>query len=302
MSAPYDFVEEPAPPLESEVLSPVEALAPPTKLPLGLSSQTLLVASCFLAVILLAIFLVARRKSRTKGTALLIVGASDAGKTAILTTLAYNQTLPTQTSMQTNSSIVTLPGTHKTMLVIDVPGHPRVRNQFRDYMQDAKAIAFVVDASTVSRNGANVAEHLHEVLHALSSLPPSATPPSLVIVAHKADALKTAASASASQLAVNRVRTVLERELEKRRASHSGVGIEGLGDDERGAQEGEIGMGDVLECPSGGEFRFERWEGGEVQFIGTSVTIGKSAETGQDEKETEEDGLKPLREWLTELP
>ena len=37
-------------------------------------------------------------------------------------------------------------------------------------------------------------------------------------------------SASATQLAVSRVRTILERELEKRRASHAhGVGVESLG-------------------------------------------------------------------------
>ena len=60
--------------------------------------------------------------------------------------------------MQTNSSVIALSETSKTLRVIDVPGHPRVRNQFREHLGDAKAIAFVVDASTVSRNGAVVAE------------------------------------------------------------------------------------------------------------------------------------------------
>ena len=72
--------------------------------------------------------------------------------------LAYKQTVATHTSMQTNSSIIALPGTHKTLRVVDIPGHPRVRHQFREHMKDAKAIAFVVDASNVSRNGAAVAE------------------------------------------------------------------------------------------------------------------------------------------------
>lgn len=139
------------------------------------------------------------------------------------------------------------------------------------------------------------------MLHALTSLPPSATTPSLLIVAHKADALKAAASASAPQLAINRVRTILERELEKRRQSHAGVGIEGLGDDGKGAQEGEVGMGEALECTGGGEFRFERWEGGEVQFIGTSVAIGKRSENESGEKVGGEDTLLPLRDWIAEL-
>jgi signal recognition particle receptor subunit beta len=34
-----------------------------------------------------------------------------------------------------------------------------MRDQFREYLSDTKAIAFVVDASTVSRNGAAVAEY-----------------------------------------------------------------------------------------------------------------------------------------------
>ena len=68
------------------------------------------------------------------------------------------QALPTLTSIQTNFSLVPLP--NKTIRVIDVPGHPRVRNQFRDHLNDASAIAFVVDASTISRNGAVIAEYV----------------------------------------------------------------------------------------------------------------------------------------------
>jgi signal recognition particle receptor subunit beta len=43
---------------------------------------------------------------------------------------------------------------------VDVPGHPRIRAQFREYISDAKAIVFVVDASTISRNGLIVAEYV----------------------------------------------------------------------------------------------------------------------------------------------
>lgn len=62
--------------------------------------------------------------------------------------------------MQTNSAFISIPDTRKTIRVIDIPGHPRVRNQFREYLDDAKAIAFVVDANSVSRNGAAVAEYV----------------------------------------------------------------------------------------------------------------------------------------------
>ena len=95
-------------------------------------------------------------------------------------------------------------------------------------------------------------------------------------------------------LAVSRVRTVLERELEKRSvASASGLVVEKLG-----AEDESVEMGG-LDCGSSGSssFRFVDWEGGEVSFAGSWVKIGQAA----DEKENEE-GLESLWEWLKELP
>ncbi len=62
--------------------------------------------------------------------------------------------------MQTNLAVVALPNVQKTIRAIDVPGHPRIRDQFNDYLPEAKAIAFVVDSGTISRNGAAVAEYV----------------------------------------------------------------------------------------------------------------------------------------------
>lgn len=132
--------------------------------------------------------------------------------------------------------------------------------------------------------------HLHTILNALTSLPPSQALPSLFILAHKSDLLKSgsASSATSETLAVNRVKTILERELEKRRVSQSGgVGVEGLG------EEGERTEMGGLECNGDkGVFRFDDWEGGEVIFWGTSV---KNVEA--DEK-AETNGLSLLREWM----
>ncbi|PIL24222.1 hypothetical protein GSI_13975 [Ganoderma sinense ZZ0214-1] len=200
--------------------------------------------------------------------------------------------------MQTNMALVPLSSNHnhKALRVIDVPGHPRIRDQFQEHLPSTKAIAFVVDASIISRNGPAVAEHLHMILNALTSLPPSRETPSLTIVAHKCDLIKSTATASAEQLAINRVRTILERELEKRRASHAGgVGVESLG-----AEDSDSQMGG-LECTGSGEFKFSEWEGGEVGFIGTSVAVGKAAGRPTDEKRSEGDRLSPLREWLEDL-
>lgn len=134
-------------------------------------------------------------------------------------------------------------------------------------------------------------------MHALTTLPPSQVPPVLLITAHKCDGLKPTSNSSPQQLAITRVRTVLERELEKRRAATAtGVEVEGMGAD------GEEALSEMggLECSGSGEFRFADWEGGEVIFIGTSVSIGKTA-SSIEEKFVQIDGLASLREWLAEL-
>lgn len=118
--------------------------------------------------------------------------------------------------------------------------------------------------------------------------------PALLIIAHKTDVLQTATSSTATSTsrAINRVQTILERELERRRASQSGgVGIEGLG------AEGERSDVGGLECSGNGDgiFRFADWDGGDVKFIATSVRVGSMS----DEK-IDYDGLLPLREWLHE--
>ncbi len=48
----------------------------------------------------------------------------------------------------------------KVTTLVDVPGHARIREQFREHLADARAIVFVVDASNVSRNGPIVAEYV----------------------------------------------------------------------------------------------------------------------------------------------
>ncbi|KAL1757190.1 signal recognition particle receptor beta subunit-domain-containing protein [Schizophyllum commune] len=269
----------------------------------SLGPQNLALAALAVAILLVSVLvLFTKRRSATKGNALLLVGPPDAGKSAILSALVYKHTLPTHASLQTNSAFATLPNLKQPLRIIDVPGHPRVRDQFRAHLPEARAVAFVVDASTVSRNGARVAEHLHTLLRALSHLPPSQPTPALAILAHKSDLLKAGAPA----LAASRVRTVLERELERRRAAAAeGIAVEGMG--AGGDLGGGVGIGragddsaqeenggDGLECSGSGVFSFDTWEGGEVTFLGSSTPVGK----GEGEKEQQ--GLADLGGWLEE--
>ncbi|THU85639.1 hypothetical protein K435DRAFT_685178 [Dendrothele bispora CBS 962.96] len=274
-------------------MTQTDATPEPSALPMTqtLSSQTLILASLLAAVLVVALLvLFTRRKSQSRGNSLVLVGVPDSGKTALFTSLVYNQTVPTHTSLQTNSSIVPRSAPKQPFGLIDIPGHPRIREQFKEFVPDAKALVFVVDANTVSRNGSVVAEHLHSVMNAIVSLPPSHTLPTLIVLAHKADLVRTASTSfDPISFAVNRVQTVLERELEKRRASQSGgMGVESMGGED---EKTDIGG---LEC-SGPDstFKFENWDGGEVLFIGTSI---KELKTSQDSK----DGLFALQDWIEE--
>ncbi|KAF5373926.1 hypothetical protein D9758_000753 [Tetrapyrgos nigripes] len=254
----------------------------------GLDPQVMILASLFIAMIAVAtLVFITKRQSQSKGNSLILVGAPDSGKTTIFTSLVYNQTVPTHTSLQTNSSFIPRSGSKQPFRIIDIPGHPRIREQFREFVSDAKALVFIVDANTISRNGSVVAEHLHLVMSAIASLPPSHSLPSLIILAHKADLMRTASgSADSILLAVNRVQTVLERELEKRRLSQSGMGVESMGSED---EKSDVGG---LEC-SGPEatFKFDNWDGGEVRFLGTSIKEVKVPQGGKP-------GLFALQDWI----
>ena len=77
--------------------------------------------------------------------------------------LTFNQALPTHTSLQVNETQVTFASPtseERTLRIVDVPGHPRIRSQFSRYLGDAKAVVFVVDTSSIARNGPVVAEYV----------------------------------------------------------------------------------------------------------------------------------------------
>ncbi|KAG7092678.1 hypothetical protein E1B28_009012 [Marasmius oreades] len=249
-------------------------------------------ASLFVALLLTLIaFSITRRNNASRGNALLFLGPPESGKTSIMSQLVYGVSPATHTSLQTNAALVNLPGKKHPIRVVDVPGHPRIRDQFHDFLLDAKAIVFVVDVNLVSRNGPAVAEHLHSIMKALLSLPPSHKLPTLIILAHKTDLIKASATSGASSLAVDRVQKILQRELEKRRLAQSGgMGVETLdSEDEKSDITG-------LECTSpGGVFQFESWEGGEVVFMGSSVKLPPS-----DTEKGPSSGLQTLEEWMDE--
>jgi signal recognition particle receptor subunit beta len=139
-------------------------------------------------------------------------------------------------------------------------------------------------------------------MHAIIAIPPSQSPPAILVLAHKCDLLKTGgvSGTSLEQLGINRVRTVLERELDKRRRSHTGsVAIDELGAE--GEDTSELGGLDSI-GPPGEAFKFAEWEGGEIEFIGSWVSIEETVEL-EDEKGRDSvgDGSSRLSTWLQAL-
>ncbi|KAG8811515.1 hypothetical protein FRC18_003430, partial [Serendipita sp. 400] len=246
--------------------------------------NALIIGSLLLALLLVAVTIFIRRGKNKTGSTILLVGPSDGGKTAIFSSLAYNHTPPTHTSLQQNAALFRSPSPfhRKPLQIVDIPGHPRIRGQFSDYFQNGgktkvtgggvRAVIFVCDAAALTRNSSSVAEHLHLIMHAISNLPPSKTPPSLLVFANKADLLPTPSAAASGtgvkprspnkSLAITRTTTILERELEKRRLSsmRSGAAVLGeLGDDTGG--DGDAMGG--LDITDGDAFSFDKWDGGE---------------------------------------
>lgn len=136
------------------------------------------------------------------------------------------------------------------------------------------------------------------MLHAVTNLPPSANVPPILIFANKSDLIFAPASSTRETVAAERVRTILERELEKRRKSSlTCVDVGGLGEtgeEEDGAVQG--GMETLGDEP----FTFAKWEGGEVTIVGGCVEKQK-LETTEKSKETTAGGLAALGSWLDGL-
>ncbi|WWD01599.1 hypothetical protein V866_008544 [Kwoniella sp. B9012] len=196
-------------------------------------------------LIFLSIFRTGKKASRRSGpTTVLLVGPSDSGKTSLFTKLVHETYIQTHTSIQ--PSITTFPlnspyenGQTKPIKLIDLPGHPRLKDELKKYVKEASAVVFVVDIQALVRNSAAVAEDLAPILVTLSNLniTTQSEPTKLLILAHKTDLLTRSSSGeipeSSLTTARERVKSILTREMDRLKATRtkSGAGgkIESMG-------------------------------------------------------------------------
>jgi len=165
----------------------------------------------------LLIFYLYTRKRRL-GRDVLICGICDSGKTTLFSQLISAKLVQTYTSMTHNQ--MTLQVENKASVeLVDVPGHERVRGQvLESFSSTARAILFVVDSNTVSKQIRDVAECLHSIL-SLQIIAKNSPP--VLIICNKQDADLAKGSSA--------VQSLMEKEIEKVRMTRSSqlAGIEG---------------------------------------------------------------------------
>ena len=100
------------------------------------------------AAALAALALLLGGGSKKKQPAALLLGPSNAGKTLLFHRLVNNELEETVASMKSCEGIV------DNKLLVDVPGHRRLRNEVTKELTRATKIVFLVDAADATRGGA----------------------------------------------------------------------------------------------------------------------------------------------------
>ncbi|KAH8406096.1 hypothetical protein KR215_005210 [Drosophila sulfurigaster] len=233
-----------------------------TPVKLGEVNFTPILIALLVGFIIVAIFVILRRRSAGRRD-FLLTGLSEAGKSAIFMQLVHGKFPETFTSIKENVGEY-YSGQQAATRLVDIPGHYRVRDKcFELHKRNAKGIVFVVDSVSVQKDIRDVADFLYTILS------DSATQPcSVLILCNKQDQT----TAKSSQV----IKTLLEKELHTVRDTRSRK-LQSVGDD-------EVNKPIVLGKP-GRDFEFAHISQ-QVQFVESSA---------------KDNQLKQLTQWIDRL-
>ncbi|KAI9251605.1 signal recognition particle receptor beta subunit-domain-containing protein [Sporodiniella umbellata] len=159
-------------------------------------------------LIILTVLWLKRYVSKETKKTILLMGACDAGKTSLYTLLRFDENRPTVSSMKENEGSLIVSG--KTLDLVDLPGHERVRFRFLDFLPVARCIVFMIDSTTINRQIRPVSEYLYDILVKVQGqyqfMP-------LLIACNKSDLI--------TALPIEKIKPMLESELNRLRATRT---------------------------------------------------------------------------------
>ena len=223
-----------------------------------------------LAVIFVTVFislttLLCKKGSRRQ--AVLICGPCDSGKTLLFSQLLHKTKIETFTSMKENVGVLDIPENRKKPVVIDLPGHERIRYKCLDNQKEsAMGIIYVLDAATITKGIRDATEFLFRILSD-PSIHSNRTP--ILVICNKQD--MTLAKGS----------KVIQRELAKE------IGL--LRDTQAGTLQGTDGstLDHIFLGKQGRDFDFYDLKAS-VEFCETSVV--------------DDENLDIVQNWISSLP
>jgi signal recognition particle receptor subunit beta len=136
-------------------------------------SIIVLLATLLCGVAGLVSYLLCIRRGSNTSLSLLLVGPCEGGKTCFAHRLAYNEFPTTCTSMRLTETEFVLDHDLKEKLkaeggkkvnIVDIPGHPRVREEWKEYIESASHVLFVVDATTLKKQVHEVCSFLLDIM------------------------------------------------------------------------------------------------------------------------------------------
>ncbi|TKY58667.1 Signal recognition particle receptor subunit beta [Spatholobus suberectus] len=158
----------------SSTLLPLSLSSPPfssSQVSASLSPLLLFLFYIYSCTISLPLLLPVRLFKRTKSNTIVLTGLTGAGKTVLFYQLRDGSIHEgTVTSMEPNEDTFVLHSETtqkrkvKPVRVVDVPGHSRLRPKLDEYLPQAAAVVFAVDAVDFLSNCRAASEYLYDIL------------------------------------------------------------------------------------------------------------------------------------------